>query len=146
MIRSSKDTGVNSRLGGIKVSYPLIDCDVHEDVRSTEAVIAYMSDSWREFASLQGTALVDGISSSGLNPYGYHRKDSLPPEGGPPGSSPSFMAEQLLDPLGIDHAVLTGDAMSNVLGALANPHLARELARALNRYRAECWLEEDPRF
>jgi predicted TIM-barrel fold metal-dependent hydrolase len=124
----------------------LIDCDVHEDVTGRDAVLAYMSEEWREFASLEGVFLYDGINAAASNPWGYQRLDSTPPDGGPPGSSLEFVAEQLLDPYDVTHAVLTGDGMSLVLGSLPNPHLARELARALNDYRAERWLDLDERF
>jgi predicted TIM-barrel fold metal-dependent hydrolase len=124
----------------------LIDCDVHEDVRGQESLLPYLSEEWREFATLGSVMLADGTTSYSLNPWGYHRRDSLPPDGGPPGSSPGFMAEQLLDAHGVTSAVLTGDWMSLYIGALANPHLARETARALNDYRADKWLAADDRF
>jgi predicted TIM-barrel fold metal-dependent hydrolase len=127
--------------------YPaLIDCDVHEDVPGEAAVLPYMSEAWREFASLDSVMLADGTKSFSLNPWGYHRADSVPPGGGAPGSSVEFVAEQLLDPYDITYAVLTGDWMSLYLGALANPHLGRETARALNDYRADHWLSADDRF
>jgi predicted TIM-barrel fold metal-dependent hydrolase len=124
----------------------LIDCDVHEDVPGPEAVLPYLSEAWREFASLAGVMLAEGTTSFSMNPWGYHRKDSVPPDGGAPGSSLEFVVEQLVDPCGITYAVLTGDWMSLYLGALANPHLGRETARALNDYRAEHWLRVDDRF
>jgi len=124
----------------------LIDCDVHEDVPNEAAILPYMSAEWREFASLGGVMLADGTKSFSMNPWGYHRHDSVPPDGGAPGSSLPFLAEQLLDPHDVTNAVLTGDWMSLYLGALANPHLGRETARALNDYRAEHWLDQDERL
>jgi uncharacterized protein len=127
--------------------YPaLIDCDVHEDVRGVDCVLPYLPAGWREFAANEHVALLDGNKSFGTNPWGYHRKDSIPPDGGPPGSSPEFMVEQLLDAHDVSYAVLTGDAMSLAVSSLANPHLGREVARALNDYRAERWHAVDPRF
>src|SRR5262245_5335741 len=90
----------------------LIDCDVHEDVPGAEAILPYLSDAWREFASLAGVMLAEGTTSFSMNPWGYHRKDSVPPGGGAPGSSLEFVVEQLLDPCEITYAVLTGDWMS----------------------------------
>jgi predicted TIM-barrel fold metal-dependent hydrolase len=124
----------------------LIDCDVHEDVRGPDSVLPYFSEAWREFASLAGVTLYDGINAAASNPWGYHRNDSVPPDGGPPGSSAEFMMEQLVDAYDVTYAVLTGDGMSLCVGSLPNPHLARETARALNEYRAEHWFAVDDRF
>jgi uncharacterized protein len=127
--------------------YPaLVDCDVHEDVKGQDALLEYMSAEWREFVGLGGVFLAEGHRTWGLNPWGYHRRDTVPPDGGTPGSSPEFVIEQLIDPCHITHAVLTGDWISLYIGALANPHLGRETARALNDYRAERWLSVDSRF
>src|SRR6478609_4103703 len=52
----------------------LIDCDVHEDVPGAEAILPYLSDAWREFASLAGVMLAEGTTSFSMNPWGYHRK------------------------------------------------------------------------
>ncbi len=124
----------------------LIDCDVHEDIRSHEELMPYISKPWRDFAGLQGMMFGSPVASYGRNPFGYHRKDSVPPGGGRPGSSPEFMIQQLLDPFNVTYAVLTGDAIAHTLGALANPHLAREVGRAINDYRADNWLAVDKRF
>lgn len=127
--------------------YPaLIDCDVHEDISEQDALLPYMSEEWREFVGLGGVFLAEGHATHGLNPWGYNRRDSTPPGGGVPGSSWEFVAEQLLDPYDITNAVLTGGWMSLSVGALGNPHLARETARALNHYRADHWLAVDDRF
>lgn len=127
--------------------YPaLIDCDVHEDISEQDALLPYLSAEWREFVELGGVFLSEGVATYGLNPWGYNRRDSIPPGGGVPGSSPEFMAEQLLDPHEITNAVLTGGWIALAVGALPNPHLGRETARALNDYRAEHWLAADERF
>ena len=127
--------------------YPaLIDCDVHEDISEQDALLPYLTEEWREFVGLGGVLLAEGHATYGLNPWGYIRRDASPPGGGVPGSSPAFMAEQLLDPYDITFAVLTGGWMSLSVGALPNPHLGREVARALNEYRAEHWLAADRRF
>jgi uncharacterized protein len=127
--------------------YPaLIDCDVHEDISEQDALLPYLTEEWREFVGLGGVFLAEGHATYGLNPWGYIRRDAAPPGGGVPGSSPEFMAEQLLDPYDITFAVLTGGWMSLSVGALPNPHLGREVARALNEYRADQWLAADGRF
>jgi predicted TIM-barrel fold metal-dependent hydrolase len=127
--------------------YPaLIDCDVHEDISGQDALLPYLTEEWREFVGLGGVFLAEGHATHGLNPWGYIRRDAAPPGGGVPGSSPEFMAEQLLDPYEITFAVLTGGWMALSVGALPNPHLGREVARALNEYRADHWLAADGRF
>jgi uncharacterized protein len=127
--------------------YPaLIDCDVHEDIAHQDELLPYLPEEWREFVGLGGVFLAEGHASYGLNPWGYVRRDAVPADGEVPGSSPEFMVEQLLDQYEITNAVLTGGWMSLSVGALANPHLARVSARALNDHRAERWLAADDRF
>jgi predicted TIM-barrel fold metal-dependent hydrolase len=71
------------------------------------------------------------------------RRDAYPPEGGRQGSSPSFMAEQLLDAnnvvLGILNPLASGEGV-------ANPDYSAALCRAVNHWQEEVWLAADSRL
>jgi len=71
------------------------------------------------------------------------RRDAYPPEGGPQGSSLSFMQKQLLDPnnvaLGVLNPLQTGQG-------LRNQDLAAALATAINDWQIEKWTARDSRL
>jgi hypothetical protein len=48
------------------------------------------------------------LKSGILDQEGGMRWDSTPPSGGPPGSDPEFMKEQLLDKYNYSYAILSG--------------------------------------
>src|SRR5262249_60948706 len=64
--------------------------------------------------------------------------------GGPAGSDPELMRQQLLEEYGVEAVILTGSFYN--VAFLPNPDLAAALARALNDWTVERWLEFDPRF
>jgi predicted TIM-barrel fold metal-dependent hydrolase len=71
--------------------------------------------------------------------------DSEPPDGGVPGSDYKMMRKQLLDPLGVEYAILTGEDILTV-SSLPNPQVAAAIATAYNRHLVETWLSQDPRL
>src|SRR5947208_17150828 len=83
----------------------LVDGDVHTTFASKAVVKKYLSPKWHDYYDRYSTWGYDGSNypKDGLN--GGSRGDSVPPEGGPPGSSLSFLREQLLDEWGIDLAI-----------------------------------------
>src|SRR5581483_6887054 len=101
----------------------------------------YLSEGWQDFVlgpaldpSIHPTSSYAAIDPGGRNsvvpngyqaqnnPFGYTRKDAFPPEGGAPGSSPQLMIEQLLDPYGVEVAILTGGIVGMHVAALSNPY------------------------
>jgi predicted TIM-barrel fold metal-dependent hydrolase len=125
----------------------VVDCDVHHDVRSQQELYGYLDPGWREFVT--GPAPDEPLSLSTefphVNPHGFFREDAFPADGGPPGSSLDLMREQLLDPLGVERAILTG-GQGLYVAAVANPYLAAAAATAYNRHTIEHWVEQDERL
>jgi uncharacterized protein len=130
----------------------VVDCDIHHDWPSDEALIPYLSSGWREY--------VLGPTRVGLpplpvapkqlcaNPAGStNRPDATPPGGGFAASDYDFLCAQLLDPFRIERGVLTyGQGNINV-GAIPHPHFATDVARAANDWSIENWLSrEDDRL
>lgn len=122
-------------------TYPLgfgiIDTDVHPYPRNPMDIKAYMPSQWRDQYRAMGRAFYDAPGS---------RLDSFPPGGGPAGSDPAFLRQQLMDEFGIDVALLLPRAIINMY---PNADYAAAIARAFNDWLIDCWLDhnnEDGRF
>ncbi len=87
----------------------LIDCDVHHAMRSPKDLHPYLAQRWRDHLDRYGPQRPVPFTKS--SPYfksapALSRKDTWPPNGGPPGSDLKFLQEQLLDRYGIETAML----------------------------------------
>ena len=73
----------------------LVDGDIHTTFASRDALKKYLSPRWHDYADQYGGWGYDGSNypKDGLN--GGSRGDSVPPEGGPPGSSLPSNGEML---------------------------------------------------
>ena len=71
------------------------------------------------------------------------RRDAYPPEGGPQGSSLSFMQQQLLDPYNVALGVLNP---LNTGQGLRNQDLSAALATAINDWQIAKWTSQDSRL
>lgn len=116
----------------------LVDCDIHNQPAKPEDIVPYMPPAWRS----RGVRLP--ARAEYPHPMGALRKDADPPDGSPPGSSPDFLLQQLVEPFGITHAILTGELSS--MGILPDGDYATILSRAYNDWVAADWLDRDPRF
>ena len=69
-------------------SGPIVDCDIHHDWPSQDALLPYLSAGWREYATRSGGRQPMPVIPSEIhpNPGGVFRDDAWPQEGGPPGS------------------------------------------------------------
>src|SRR3954453_8183738 len=120
---------------------PVVDCDIHHDWPSQDALLPYLSAGWKEYATRSGGRQPMPVIPSEIhpNPGGVFRDAAGPDEGGPPGSSHELMNRQLLEPYRIERALLTFGAGTYV-AANANPYFAAELARAANDWSIDHWL------
>jgi uncharacterized protein len=125
----------------------LIDCDVHNAVPSDAALRPYLSSHWRSYMDVVGSRTyspyVKGFLYPKVSPGGGSRLDAWPPSGQLPGSDLDFMREQLLDPYEVRIAIL------NCLYRAAeqrNEEYGCALARAVNDWQVEHWLEPEPRL
>ena len=121
----------------------MIDCDVHQNVRSIAELLPYLPETHREHVLHGGYAGIGLPEYHWTHPEGSWRRDAFPEDGGPPGSDYDLLREQLLDSYGIDYAILTGEDILTV-SAMSSPQLASALARAYNDWLAEHWLPLDP--
>lgn len=128
-------------------NYGIIDCDVHQSITGFDELKPYLPRGmWYRLEGMGGY----GVGSGGVfpgptypSPVGILREDSKPANG-IPGSDADFTIKQLLDPYGIEYAILTGALLS--LNSIANADFAAALASASNDWTAENWLNRDTRF
>ncbi len=129
-----------------KVKSGFIDCDIHNQVPSDEALKPYMSARWWKHHQMVGPLgyypFADGYLYPKGNPDG-RRMDSYPPSGLPPGGDLDFMREQLLDPLNVEYGIL--NCLYGEQGYL-NGEYGAALARAVNDWQIAEWLEREPRL
>lgn len=124
----------------------MIDCDVHQNLGRLSELLPWLDPAYRDYlrhAGFSGFELPNYLTW--IQPHGFTRRDSVPPEGGLPGSDYATMREQLLDPLGVEYAILTGEDVLSV-SCLPNPQVAAALATAYNRHLIDVWLPRDARL
>ncbi|MEX2544683.1 MAG: amidohydrolase family protein [Phycisphaeraceae bacterium] len=117
----------------------LIDCDVHNTPRdAAQDILPHLPAYYRHF----GLRLPGGPGTT--SPIGVGRADATPARGGPPGSCPQTMREQLIEPFGIDYVILTGGGVL-AIGVHGDADYAAAVASAANEWMLT-WMDEDPRF
>lgn len=127
------------------VTAKLVDCDVHPYANSVDDLLDYMPSGWRKrFEEYTLPASARG-GDRYRNPAGGLRVDATPPGGGLPGSDPQYVIDDLLDPFGIDAALLL--PMQGVaVAAWTDPDAAAVMVRAVNDHMVERWSALDERF
>lgn len=142
---------------GDATRFRLVDCDVHPLFPDGLNTLAqFMSSSWaRKLGLREKEAWIEGLPNMGAFSIptngiytsldGSLQMEAIPGDGRTPASEPSMLIEQLLDPLGIDRAVLN---QGNVfgLGAIPNADIASTIARASNDWLHDVWTSADERF
>jgi predicted TIM-barrel fold metal-dependent hydrolase len=129
----------------------IIDGCLHHHWAAQQDVMQYMSRGWQEY--LNQSVNVPGGSGMPLPilplfPYYRPDGDKLPgtaPAAGPPGSDFELLREQALDAAAVERAVLSHD-QGMFAPCVPNPHLARAVVSAINRWTAEHWLGRDDRL
>ena len=141
--------------GPARTDISIVDVDVHPHYRDgINDLLEYLPQEWRRkvgagpnrsWAKQLGVELALPQNSLYMNPSSIIRRDTIPADGSPPASDPKQVIDQLLDPHGIDRAILLpGDVMG--LGITPDPDLAAAVARANNDWMVDRWLSADSRF
>jgi predicted TIM-barrel fold metal-dependent hydrolase len=121
----------------------VIDCDVHANVPSLEALFPYMDPIWVQFArerGYRGPSILNMIYPPALPTTA--RAEWRPAEG-PAASSVALLREHVLDPWQVDRAVVN---CYYAVDGLRHPGWAAGLAAAVNNYVIAEYLERDPRL
>jgi uncharacterized protein len=119
------------------VKVKVVDCDVHPQVTSDQDLVPYLPSGW-EYLSRRDPPLPWRIDMTN----GARRVDSHPPTGGPPGSDPAFLGQQLLDEAKVDLAIMV--PIEN--GAMVDPRADAIRHAATNDWIADKWLGEEPNW
>jgi predicted TIM-barrel fold metal-dependent hydrolase len=124
----------------------IVDCDIHPAVRSMADLEPWLEQRWiahfREYGALRNQHYTSGAGYHKSQPNAS-RRDAYPPEGGPQGSSLSFMQSQHLDQNGIGIGILNPLISSQ---GVRNLEHSAALCRAINHWQAEVWVDHEPRL
>src|SRR5258708_8486360 len=122
---------------GASVKTAIADCDIHPARATPTELYPYLAKRWHEHLQTYGKHAYQGMMEGPPYPKAQpnaSRRDAYPPEGGPQGSSLSFMQKQLLDPnnvaLGVLNPLQTGQG-------IRNQDLSAALATAINDWQIE---------
>ena len=132
--------GVNT--GSIRARPAVIDTDLHNIVPNVEALRPYLPDHWKEYVTQSAfrgpvdTAYPAKIPTSAI-------AGSVPPEGGPPGSSLETLRKQVLDPWNVEVGILN---CTYAVESIHNPDTAAVMSSAVNDWQIEHWLNKEPRL
>src|SRR5262249_32518891 len=126
----------------------IVDCDIHPVQRAKSDLAPFMSARWREHMATFGGHIRQGLWA-GQNVYprmmaGGRRRDSFPPNGGPPGSDLPTMQKQHLDANGVEVGMLicgNGSGFEE-----RNLDYAAALAHAVNEWQLGYFLRKEPRL
>lgn len=119
----------------------LIDAEAHVAPPSVDALLPYLDDHWREYISHSAfkgapdTSYPKGLPTTA-------RPGATPPNG-VPGSDLALMQAQVLDPLGVEAAILT---CTYAVESIHNPDAAAAMAAAVNDWMIAEWLDRDTRL
>lgn len=108
-----------------------IDCDVQVAPASIDALAPYMDDYWRDYLANAGLRLSPNVTGA------YPESDPAPP------ADVDALREQLLDPSGLRHAVLT---CLSAFDASRNAYFEAAICKAINDWLAAEWLARDDRL
>ncbi len=108
-----------------------IDCDVHVAPRSIDALAPYLDDYWHDYLANAGVRLSPNVTGA------YPESDPAPPD------DVDALREQLLDPSGLRHAVLS---CLSAFDATRNAYFEAALCKAINDWLAAEWLARDDRL
>jgi predicted TIM-barrel fold metal-dependent hydrolase len=123
---------------------PIIDADVHVNLPSVDVLLPHLGGQWIEWIGETGFTVPGSLQTK------YPAGSSItcapewrPADGRMPASDLSMLREDVLDPLGVEFAI------ANCywgLDSLRNPDFTLALARAINDWLIEGWLDRDERL
>ncbi len=125
----------------------IVDCDIHPAMRSAAELDRFLPERWRQHRREYGGRLRQPFTATYPYPKAtpaLSRRDSWPPDGGPPGSDLEFMRAQHLDAHDIEYGMLQPLTVRGM--DERNPGYAEALSRAVNEWQREDWTSKDARL
>ena len=124
----------------------IADCDIHPARATRTELYPYLAKRWQHHLEVYGVHAYQGMMEGPPYPKAQpnaSRRDAYPPEGGPQGSSLSFMQKQLLDPNNVQLGVLNP---LNTGQGIRNHELAAAWCSAINDWQIDKWTSKDKRL
>ena len=124
----------------------IADCDIHPARATRTELYPYLAKRWQHHLEVYGVHAYQGMTEGPPYPKAQpnaSRRDAYPPEGGPQGSSLSFMQKQLLDPNNVQLGVL--NPLNSGQG-IRNHELSAALCSAINDWQIDKWTSKDKRL
>jgi hypothetical protein len=122
----------------------VIDCDVHANVPSLQALFPYMSQHWIDWCTERGWRGTVGGQALAYPPNSDRAcRPEWRPTDRPPASDVSLLREHILDPWRVDRAIVN---CYYAVDSLRHPDWAAAMARAVNDWLVAEWLDKDPRL
>jgi uncharacterized protein len=122
----------------------IIDADVHAVVPGMDALLEYLAVQWREFIRERGMGEPFNLPTVyPPNAQTTAHPRWRPPDGRPAASDVSLLADQVLDPLGVEAAVLH---CYYGVDSIRYPDFSAALASAVNDWLIDRWLDRDSRL
>ena len=126
----------------VQAGWPVIDCDIHNELPGLETLYPYLPDHWYDYCSESAFVGPDANDYPSGAPTSA-RPGTIPSSGGPPGSDLALLREQALDAWEVEYGILT---CAYRVQSVHNEDLAASLASAVNDWQIEHWLEPEPRL
>ena len=122
-------------------SYPIIDCDLHNEPPSLKALYPYLPEHWVAYCN--ESAFVGPDAKDYPPGAAISAQPGSKPKNGPPGSDLGLLQEQLLDPWKVEIGILN---CAYRVASVHNPDLSMALASAINQWQVEEWLDKESRL
>src|SRR6202161_773536 len=130
----------------VQAKTAIADGDIHPARRCPKDLYPYLAKRWHAHLEIYDKHPYQGMMEGPPYPKAQpnaSRRDAYPPEGGPQGSSLSFMQQQHLDPnnvvLGVLNPLATGQG-------IRNHDLSAAICSAINDWQIEKWTSQDSRL
>ena len=130
----------------VGVKPAIADCDIHPARATATELYPYLAKRWHEHLETYDKHPYQGMMGGPPYPKAQpnaSRRDAYPPEGGPQGSSLSFMQAPHLDPNNVALGVL---CPLNTGQGIRNQDLSAALATAINDWQIAEWTGKDSRL
>src|SRR5713101_5711865 len=126
----------------------IADCDIHPARATKTELYPYLAKRWHEHLETYDKHPYQGMMEGPPYPKAQpnaSRRDAYPLQGGPQGSSLSFMQQQHLDPNNVVLGVLNPLTSASGQG-IRNHDLSAALCAAVNDWQIEKWTGKDSRL
>ena len=124
---------------------PIIDTCIHHRWPSFGELWEYLGPSWRSYIGPGQSERLFPLFGY-PNPAGDDLASAAGADGRAPGSDPAQLEAQVLGPNRVERALLVHGIDAMMAPVISSPFLGRELARAINDWSIDRWLDTDERL